>query len=112
MSLCFLLQAGTYTVDGDVVRQTYYADPLPLDDLTSLGPFIARECRNSPTYMLKSRAVDTDDSSSSSAAVPSASDSLDRVRRDAAASADHVSFGEFAGNSLHRVHIVMNNQRR
>ncbi|OWA51901.1 hypothetical protein BV898_16362 [Hypsibius exemplaris] len=95
------LEDGTYTVDGDAVRQTYYADPLPVQDLSALGPFISRECRRSPTYMLVSRETDGDQA-------------VERVRRDAGGStvaSERVTFGEFAGSSLHRVNIVMHKRR-
>jgi len=90
------LQDGTYTVDGDTVRQTYYANPLPVQDLSKLGPFIESECGSSPTYMLVSRETDGD------AAVA-------RVRRDVASAggrANRIKFGEFAGSALHTVSII------
>jgi hypothetical protein len=81
------LEDGSYTVDGTAVRQTYYVDPLPVMDLSGLGPFIERECNNHPTYWLISRDADSD-----------------RVRRNA----DQVNtFGEFVG-SLHTVDIIKN----
>jgi len=88
------LNDGTFTVDGDAVRETYIANPLAMPDPSTLGPFIARECRGLPTYMLINR--DT-----------MSSDQLDRVRRDVAGTAtDRMAYGEFAGNSLHTVHII------
>jgi hypothetical protein len=62
-----------------------------------LGPFIASECANSPTYTLLKL-----DNSDGDAAV-------DRVRRDVVASGaavDHLAFGEFAGKSLQMFNIV------
>ncbi|XP_055349537.1 integral membrane protein 2B-like [Paramacrobiotus metropolitanus] len=92
------MQDGSYTLDGSVIRQTYYVDPLPVMDYSVLGPFITRECLKFPTYWLIAR----DDADVSTNTDNTAEE---RVRRSAIADQVTSTFGEFVG-SLHTVNIV------
>ncbi|GAU89641.1 hypothetical protein RvY_02170 [Ramazzottius varieornatus] len=90
------LEDGTYTIDGNSVRQTYYTSPLPVMDYSTVGPFITRECGRYPTWMLVERDVDA------------GMDSAQRRRR--AVNKENVAtFGEFVG-SLHTVNIIKSAQ--
>lgn len=86
------LEDGTYTVDGNSVRQTYYTSPLPVMDYSTVGPFITRECGRYPTWMLVEHDVDA------------GMDNAQRRRR-AVNNKNVATFGEFVG-SLHTVNII------
>ncbi|KAK2580243.1 hypothetical protein KPH14_012497 [Odynerus spinipes] len=44
---------GYYEVDTEIVRETMEVVTPPITDLSSVGTYIARECQDLPTYMLK-----------------------------------------------------------
>lgn len=44
---------GYYEVDTEIVRETMEVVTPPITDMSSVGTYIARECQNLPTYMLK-----------------------------------------------------------
>ncbi|XP_032674005.1 integral membrane protein 2C [Odontomachus brunneus] len=74
---------GYYEVDTAIVRETMKVVTPPITDLSVVGTYIARECQDLPTYMLKK--VD-----------------YSVVKR----SASNGVFGQFAGNSIMEVDIV------
>ncbi|XP_046834481.1 integral membrane protein 2A [Vespa crabro] len=44
---------GYYEVDTDIVRETMKVVTPPITDMSTVGTYIARECQDLPTYMLK-----------------------------------------------------------
>lgn len=44
---------GYYEVDTAIVRETMKVVTPPITDLSVVGTYIARECQDLPTYMLK-----------------------------------------------------------
>lgn len=44
---------GYYEVDTNVVRETMRVVVPPIKDYSSVGIYIARECKNVPTYLLE-----------------------------------------------------------
>ncbi|EFN80893.1 Integral membrane protein 2C [Harpegnathos saltator] len=74
---------GYYEVDTAIVRETMKVVTPPITDLSVVGTYIARECQNLPTYMLKK--VD-----------------YTIVKRSPLSGV----FGQFAGNSIMEVDIV------
>lgn len=74
---------GYYEVDTAIVRETMKVVTPPITDLSVVGTYIARECQDLPTYMLKK--VDSS-----------------VVKRSASSGV----FGQFAGNSIMEVDIV------
>lgn len=75
---------GYYEVDTAIVRETMKVITPPITDMSVVGKYIARECQDLPTYMLKKV-------NSSSVVKRSASSGV---------------FGQFAGNSIMEVDII------
>lgn len=45
--------SGYYEVNTDIVRETMKVVTPPITDMSTVGTYIARECQDLPTYMLK-----------------------------------------------------------
>lgn len=44
---------GYYEVDTNIIRETMEVVTPAITDMSTVGTYIARECQNLPTYMLK-----------------------------------------------------------
>lgn len=75
---------GYYEVDTAIVRETMKVVTPPITDMSVVGTYIARECKDLPIYMLKKV------------------DSSSVVKRSASSGV----FGQFAGNSIMEIDIV------
>ncbi|KAJ8679428.1 hypothetical protein QAD02_015215 [Eretmocerus hayati] len=77
------MYSGYYDVDTRVVRETMKVIVPPITDLSSVGPYIARECHDMPTYLLQ--PVD------------------DKVYK---RSADSAVFGQYVGSHIYEIDII------
>ncbi|XP_029178841.1 integral membrane protein 2C [Nylanderia fulva] len=75
---------GYYEVDTAIVRETMKVVTPPITDMSVVGTYIARECKDLPIYMLKKV------------------DASSVVKRSASSGV----FGQFAGNSIMEVDII------
>lgn len=74
---------GDYEIDTEIVRETMKVVTPPITDLSVVGAYIARECQDLPTYMLRKVNPDV-------------------VKRSASSGV----FGQFAGKSITEIDIL------